>query len=953
VEKNFFARTTPFPISPQAIDKYINCRELILGTKVVLDTVYRNFGNDDRLGFNTVVDSVHYQNYYHNPHLPVNLATQDRIPGNIYISPGMFYYIEGDLVFGMKLTLVENDSIILKRNKDLWMIGKDYHYSGDTIIFRGNSNIVLDYKAGINASNGGVIIDSGCNSSYSDLSHHRIFDHSSIIYTNNSHKINNGGYLEINEYSNLILGDNALLTFDGAGTYLKLNSNSIVQLGQNAKILFTNGAYLIADGSNISSIVSSHGRGLVFEDAGAQTSITNCTFGNLTNSIYIDNSNAIYGDVFRNISNNTFTTDNACNYVIETAHANNITIANNTITMSAGKGIGILMRYPVNLLSAAGSGTTYYGISVINNKIYNGMISASILSQTSSMTPVNFSGSNILTNAASYNFVGRQITGNIKNNNFESNQSGCKNMELTQSVPNVLGNTFTTPYINFYNYDSYPKLAPSTEPTTDAGWIWVGGKNKFTSTGNGNIYLYGGNAGLDWGQNCFFKAVSPDFPFMSGSVSLPTTTYYLRNNDFNGTNYPSPTLFHLYVYNGTGDILPNFDGSNFSCPNSTDAGIIWQINDLGNGIKDTIYKSANTSGILRTPDEYLYSQSLQENSSNNYFEAISYLKALLNEYTNSIYVNSALIDLYTNYQALDTSGNQGIRNTLYNDLKNYLDAKILSGLFNDDFNYKAYNITLMCLDNMTEYNDALSGYELIALYHPDAYIRLLASWDYDEIQTLLNGSGGFSSEEEYMTDKEFQDKLIKKVNKSINNDPIKKMVKKSYDNIKEKKSKRMEEDVLSRTGDIKTAKQEMGRIKQIEDKLSEKSIAVLRYSKTLTKEEKDKQRVEDLLLSERDINKNKNTTITSNVPLTYNLSQNYPNPFNPTTKINYALPKTGLVTMKIYDVTGREIQTLVNDVKQAGNYTVDFNGSSLSSGVYFYMIKSSDFVMTKRMVLIK
>jgi len=57
--------------------------------------------------------------------------------------------------------------------------------------------------------------------------------------------------------------------------------------------------------------------------------------------------------------------------------------------------------------------------------------------------------------------------------------------------------------------------------------------------------------------------------------------------------------------------------------------------------------------------------------------------------------------------------------------------------------------------------------------------------------------------------------------------------------------------------------------------------------------------------------------------------------------------------LKIYDITGREIQTLVNEVKQAGYYSVDFNGSSLSSGVYFYMIKSGDFVMTKRMVLIK
>jgi hypothetical protein len=96
-----------------------------------------------------------------------------------------------------------------------------------------------------------------------------------------------------------------------------------------------------------------------------------------------------------------------------------------------------------------------------------------------------------------------------------------------------------------------------------------------------------------------------------------------------------------------------------------------------------------------------------------------------------------------------------------------------------------------------------------------------------------------------------------------------------------------------------------------------------------------------------------NFRLNSNVPKEFNLSQNYPNPFNPVTKINFALPKQGFVSLKIYDITGREIQTLVNEVKQAGYYTVDFNGSSLASGVYFYRIQSGDFISVKRMVLVK
>ncbi|MCX6159607.1 MAG: T9SS type A sorting domain-containing protein [Ignavibacteriae bacterium] len=85
----------------------------------------------------------------------------------------------------------------------------------------------------------------------------------------------------------------------------------------------------------------------------------------------------------------------------------------------------------------------------------------------------------------------------------------------------------------------------------------------------------------------------------------------------------------------------------------------------------------------------------------------------------------------------------------------------------------------------------------------------------------------------------------------------------------------------------------------------------------------------------------------------YSLSQNYPNPFNPTTMIKFSLLKTGLVTLTIYDVTGRQIQTLINEVRPSGNYTIDFTGSSLSSGVYFYKIQSGDFVSAKRMLLIK
>ena len=105
-------------------------------------------------------------------------------------------------------------------------------------------------------------------------------------------------------------------------------------------------------------------------------------------------------------------------------------------------------------------------------------------------------------------------------------------------------------------------------------------------------------------------------------------------------------------------------------------------------------------------------------------------------------------------------------------------------------------------------------------------------------------------------------------------------------------------------------------------------------------------------------------------PLTFNLEQNYPNPFNPTTKIKYTIPnyngpllggvRSGLITLKVYDVLGREAATLVNETKQPGEYEVEFNAANLPSGVYFYQLtavpfgrQAGEFINTRKMILIK
>ncbi|MGD0591317.1 MAG: T9SS type A sorting domain-containing protein [Bacteroidota bacterium] len=89
------------------------------------------------------------------------------------------------------------------------------------------------------------------------------------------------------------------------------------------------------------------------------------------------------------------------------------------------------------------------------------------------------------------------------------------------------------------------------------------------------------------------------------------------------------------------------------------------------------------------------------------------------------------------------------------------------------------------------------------------------------------------------------------------------------------------------------------------------------------------------------------------VPAKFSLDQNYPNPFNPSTNFTYELSKAGFVSVKVYDLLGREVATLVNEFKQAGSYPATWNAASFGSGVYFYKMQSGSFTATKKMILMK
>ena len=99
--------------------------------------------------------------------------------------------------------------------------------------------------------------------------------------------------------------------------------------------------------------------------------------------------------------------------------------------------------------------------------------------------------------------------------------------------------------------------------------------------------------------------------------------------------------------------------------------------------------------------------------------------------------------------------------------------------------------------------------------------------------------------------------------------------------------------------------------------------------------------------------------ISNSIPNNFVLSQNYPNPFNPSTIINFSLPKASFVTLKIYDVLGKEVATLVNEELKAGSYKFNFNANNLTSGIYFYRLQvytpvhAGNFTQTKKMILLR
>ncbi len=411
--------------------------------------------------------------------------------------------------------------------------------------------------------------------------------------------------------------------------------------------------------------------------------------------------------------------------------------------------------------------------------------------------------------------------------------------------------------------------------------------------------------------------------------------------------------------------------------------------NLGNGMYDTIYtESGGNGGSISNVQFSMFNE--QSTTSDNLLDSVSLnlrkrdygrvselCYELLTDHIDSLNDATIVSKLYLAELRLDSSGNR------INNLKSFLETLILDNPGKETFVKLSFYVIQKCKVSLEMYESAMTGFQEVINQNPYGYEGLIASWDFSATSLLYNlqsGSGGGITNYELLITNENRNNnpqvkydYIDDINQSqiqnpkfqiLDNDP-----KDKYDSKKFTKEDRkvIRENVIH---SFQTKREtEIEKVKSLEEKVrkgnaNENDKSELNVKKTLGEAIKVR-KPRDITEHINNVNGNiqkvfgamkdhGSKEVINIIPTEYSLSQNYPNPFNPVTKINFDLPQDDNVKLIVYDLLGREIIRLLNnEFKVSGRYTVDFNGSHLSSGIYFYKIEAGDFIATKKMVLLK
>jgi hypothetical protein len=690
--------------------------------------------------------------------------------------------------------------------------------------------------------------------------------------------------------------------------------------------------------------------GIYLENCGGAF-FQDCEFNYAKNSIYSTNC----GVNFHNINHNTFTIpitydEYNPNHGINIWKSHNIYIYNNNFNFpsdpcASTAGIGIYQ----NANSEEENNDAYWiSMNIVNNYFYGGnyqlVVDALSDQYFSPYIKDNHFYDGLFNIGLLYTY-GRIIHNEIVNTNEnQCNESLLGNIQLSKNNSDFYNNNILGNYDNYFLYVScYPNLAPYILPNGTV--LWKGGKNIIHSTAGRNFWGptsdYPGNIYSNYGKNTFIVANST-IPHFNLYLNMSCSEIYKTICNYWYGNNGLPNLILKADAAGGNFCDIEFEGNNQNC--EFDEQIIDRlITDMGNGIFDTVLITS-TYNPPPSEDVALYGTAFQNQTLKNYSTAISGFKNLITNYPNSKYLEKTIYNLYECYTLCDTNHNQGWRNVIFNDLKNYLEAKIQQYDTNETFISLAFDFLLKCKIKLKFYQPAMDGYAFIAENSPSPTERLIASINYIDVEGLLQGSGSGQNDDP---------DLANELNSSQTGKPIKDILLAAYNKTKEIQARRENLD-LKNSNDVSRTRAEQDNRHRQDKVLENRALENINISSSLTKEERRTRIQKDLRLFTSRNDNTKTFVKKNNVePVKYELSQNYPNPFNPITNIKYQIQKSGIVTLKIYDITGREIKTLVNEIKNPGSYIVTFNGTEFASGVYFYRIQSGDFVQVKKMVLIK
>jgi tetratricopeptide (TPR) repeat protein len=891
-EQKFLIRCTPFPLSRAVIEDTL--REVSLTVPAKIDTCLQ---------------------YQYKRNINTNMTYYNFYDGNTVVTPGKFATVGNNI--GMRLNLDGGSALTIGNNKRFIVLNYD------TLYARPNSTINLNAGAKLNADNnpslegsleniqvppginthGSIILDGATINGAAGAS--MTIPYNALLEIRGNVTINNTT-LNIQNGAKFKMLDNATLTITGSNSYVSISNGANFTLGNGSTININNRANITAHSINFSP--SSSWNGITFNDG--SSNFINCQFSKAQNLLRYYNT-TVGATVPKGIRNCTFTVP-ANGQGIYAENIYRFIVDGNTFNLSSGAW-GLFTRNYISDNPEGGESAPIYDLKVINNTFSNGLYQAFLWAGTSSYLPY-YVYNNTFNGNCTYNLAGRRIGGDIKNNKINGNSTGI-GVALWEANPNMHSNIFSTTGNTIVLNSAYPNLAPVRNSNNQL--VWYGGKNSLTSSQNDNIYISLGYPITNLGLNSFTIQNASKYHIEGYLPDSVQQYYWCLNNCWVG-NGTIPKTNLRRVNSGT-IVPPNYTTLSCRFDHIT---LNEDIDSLGDSIYDTVEVTDDLSGTSAGDDEILYSQGQEYEDNANYPEAINQYKTLIDLYPASLYANTALYNLYDCYDALDTSGIEELSDELFGDLRLYLNQKIESDSYSSQFVDAAYNLVLSCEAQMKNLEIALTGYEFIATYHPDPETRLLASMDYSDIEAQMNGGqgGGKSIPENAGDDKK----------------PVLDVVKKAYKEIEKKIESKVER--LS---------------KENKTNLTERISSNLQ-SRGLTQEQKSEQNLKNFtLLSRLSMGKLNQSESDKIIPQKYQLSQNYPNPFNPVTTINYDLPKEGLSKLKVYDITGKEIFTLVNEFKAAGSYQVQFDGTKFSSGVYFYRIEAGSFIETKRMVLVK